>query len=124
MGTYLDVTRRLTIGTEVSTQTNDNTKHVVCLCAVAETTASLAKYARWWHCMSETFSSQTRVKNLDDPRLQELMVIKAEMQAWKADLMHISWQLDFDTTATLNGAVGLIQFLQGTRTRTSNRVPP
>ena len=120
-------------GTEEGTETIDIDNDSVCLCAVGEKTASLAKYARWWHCMSETFNSHTRVQNLDDPRLKELMLIKAEMKAWKADLMnkhpdgewqkrHVSWQLDFDCTATLNGAVGLIEFVQGTRT--PSRVPP
>ena len=88
---------------------------------VAEQSKGLSKYCRWFHVMSEIFNSHTRVDHLDDPRLIELVIIKQEMSAWKESLVelhpqdwktrHISWQLDHDVKVTLNGSLGLIEFL-------------
>ena len=89
--------------------------------AVAEQSKSLSEYCRWFHVMSEIFNSRTRVNSLDDPRLNELVIVKQQMRSWKENLMqqhpqdwktrHISWQLDFDVKVTLNGSLGLIEFL-------------
>ena len=71
--------------------------------------------------MSEIFNSHIRVSSMDDARLKELMRVRAEMQQWKDELVtkhpetwqqkHISWQLHFDVKATLNGSLGMIEFL-------------
>ena len=73
--------------------------------------------------MSTIFNSRLIVEDMADPRLQELVIVKREMRTWKESLKHlypdawkskhISWQLDFDVRVTINGSLGLIEFLLG-----------